>query len=95
MSITSTYTAETNDAERIIKRLTNHWRHKLTIEEVDGASLVHFSEQAVCRLIGEPNRLLAILTADTTDELDRLESVVDNHLTRMAKEELTGQWLRD
>lgn len=86
-----------DEASRIIKRLTNHWRHKLTIDmdtTVDGETgdLIRFSDDNTCLLVAKHDQLFAKLTTQTGDDLTKLQGVVLSHLNRMANQEFDVTW---
>lgn len=88
----SILTLEFDDGARIIKRLTNHWRHKLNIEQRDDVSIVHFDDTAYCELWATDTQLLAQLTVENTEQLAELQDVVLRHLNRIANMEFVAVW---
>ncbi len=44
----STAQIQTQQAQRLAKRLANHWKHKFTIEETDQQFLIHFPSAEKC-----------------------------------------------
>lgn len=94
MSFSSHLTIDmaTAEAERIIKRLTNHWRHKLTIENRENGELIHFSKTNQCLLSAKDEQLHAHLITDSEESLNKLQDVVLSHLNRMAQQEFNIDW---
>lgn len=82
------------EAERIIKRLSNHWRHKFSITQQQNVTTIPFSEQVVSDLIAFEDHLLARIKAANNEQLDRYEQVVLSHLNRMAAQDYSGDWMR-
>ncbi|MDO4223982.1 MAG: DUF2218 domain-containing protein [Acinetobacter sp.] len=83
-----------SEAARIIKRLTNHWKHKMDIIQQDNISIIPFADDVQCRLIAEPTQIIAELTTNSHEQLDTFEDVVLRHLNRMAHEEFAVAWQR-
>ena len=85
--------AMTNEAARIIKRLCNHWGHKLTVR-MDGADGVIEFPDAEVALRALPDRISATITSKDPASVARLPGVVATHLQRMAGPEaqLQVQW---
>jgi hypothetical protein len=85
--------AKTPDAARIIKRLCNHWGHKLTVR-MDGADGVIEFPDAEVALRALPDRISATITSSDAAPVARLPGVVAAHLQRMAGPEaqLQVQW---
>lgn len=73
----------TQDGSRLINRLCKHWAHKLEVEHDAEQGRVVF-DGGTCLLHASPERLVVALEALDEPTLDRLESVVANHLERMA-----------
>lgn len=82
----------TTDAQRIIKRLANHWRHKMTVEVIDNQTIFHFSEADTARFYHDEQTLSATLQTAEADACDKLKTVIINHIWRMAGEELAYLW---
>jgi len=84
--------AATTDAPRIIKRLCNHWGHKLTVR-MDGTTGVIEFPAALVTLRAMPDRIGATIEGADPAEPRRLTSVVAVHLQRMAGDaELAMSW---
>lgn len=92
MSHTSQLIIETDNAEIIVKKLVNHWRHKMEITQQDNVSTIPFSETAHATLEHQTTQLIATLHTEQAEDLDRLQNVVLVHLNRMAKQEFADNW---
>lgn len=93
--LTSTLKINMADAARIIKRLSNHWRHKLDIEFNNEQTIIHFSKDVRAILIASTTQLTSYLHTNTIEQLDQYENVVLDHLKRMANQEFEEKWLRN
>lgn len=82
------------DSPRIIKRLTNHWRHKFEIEQQQDHSIIHFSEHTKAILTGFDDHLWAKVEVSTEEELARYEDVILRHINSMAHQEFEANWIR-
>jgi uncharacterized protein len=83
-------TLHTVEAKRISKRLFNHWKHKFEVSEHND----HFKIQlpsAALTLEFLPDRLNLRLDS-SLDDLTQLQTVVIQHLNRMAGDEFDVQW---
>ncbi|MHA3117465.1 DUF2218 domain-containing protein [Acinetobacter sp. ANC 4635] len=82
----------TTEATRIAKRLFNHWKHKFEVLETEQ----HFQilmPTATMTLTPQDNTLdVSIQSQLATAEQTRLESVVIDHLNRMAQQEFQVTW---
>ncbi|KAF1060861.1 MAG: hypothetical protein GAK45_02398 [Pseudomonas citronellolis] len=76
----------TAEGARYLKRLCNHFAHKLPVEQSETEAVLRF-DFGTCRLQVEPQALL--LSAEAADEavLQRLQEVVVSHLDRFAWKE--------
>ncbi len=79
--------AGTSDAPRIIKRLCNHWGHKLAVR-MDGTTGIIEFPSALVTLRALPDRISATIEGADSAEPLRLTSVVALHLQRMAGDPL-------
>jgi hypothetical protein len=84
----------TDQAARIIKRLSNHWRHKFDIQEQDEITQIPFSAQSRVWLSADAKTLLAKIETLETERLAQLEQVVLLHINRMANQEFVASWQR-
>ncbi len=83
---------QTDNANRIMKRLCKHWSHKLKIELEDETATIHF-EKAICYLYIQPAKLISKISTPERAILQQMQSVVEDHLHRMATPEiLTINW---
>lgn len=85
---------QTPQAARIAKRLANHWKHKFNIDETGQAFLIHFPSAEVSLAPEENHLTVMIQSTDESMDLNKLESVVLDHLIRMGQDELTANWHR-
>ncbi len=92
MNYSSQLSIETDNAEIIIKKLVNHWRHKMEITQANNISTIPFSETAHATLEHQTNQLIAILHTEQQEDLEKLQYVVLDHLNRMAKQEFANTW---
>ncbi|WP_167654157.1 DUF2218 domain-containing protein [Pseudomonas duriflava] len=83
----------TTNPTRYITRLCKHWGHKFTVEFDEQHGVIHFPS-GTCRLEAQADVLLARIEFPEAD-LERMESVVAEHLRRMGGgEELVIEWTR-
>ena len=85
---------QTPNATKLIKRLSKHWAHKLTIREEADITIIEF-ERATCQLSGDEQQLHAVVSAENTDDLNHFADVVARHLHRMNAaigDELNIEW---
>lgn len=92
MNYSSQLNIETENAEIIIKKLVNHWRHKMEITQENNISTIPFSETAHATLKHQSNQLIATLHTEQQEDLEKLQNVVLDHLNRMAKQEFANTW---
>ena len=90
----STAQIQTQQAQRLAKRLANHWKHKFTIEEKDQQFLIHFPSAELMLVPQTEHLLVTIQSSDESTDFDKLENVVLDHLIRMGQEDLTADWQR-
>ena len=78
---------------KYVKQLCNHWAHKLDVEQSDGAGRVLF-EAAEARMKAGPEALVVTLAAKDEAILERMKSVLADHLDRFAFREapLSFDW---
>ena len=84
----------TNNAEKYITQLTKHWGHKFEVTEDAGTRIIDFGK-ARCFLSAEQDNLKATIETPRED-VEKLESVVADHLNRFAHREgpLSFHWSR-
>jgi hypothetical protein len=76
-------TVPTAHAAKYVKQLCNHWGHKLEVELSGDVGIVHFSAaKAVLRASGEA--LVVTVAASDEPTLERMKSVLSDHLDRFA-----------
>ena len=81
------------EAQRIAKRLVNHWKHKFQIEQLNEYQQTIHMPDASIRLQALDNGLH--VTIETQDkDIAELERVVLDHLNRMAQQEFQVEWQR-
>jgi len=80
----------TPEANRIAKRLLNHWKHKFEVAETESDFSI-FMPDATVKLMPQAEQLLVSIDSPLED-LSKLEKVVLDHLSRMAQQEFTATW---
>jgi hypothetical protein len=81
--IEATATVPTAHGAKYVKQLCNHWAHKLEVEQSDGAGLVRFAAATATMRAGE-EALVVTLGAEDEATLERMKSVLADHLDRFA-----------
>ncbi|AGI21980.1 DUF2218 domain-containing protein [Pseudomonas sp. MT3] len=79
-------TVATPDAARYLKRLCNHFAHKLPVELTEDRGVLRF-DFGTCRMQATSEALLMDAEADDAEALQRLQGVVVSHLDRFAWKE--------
>lgn len=83
---------DTANAERLTKRLCNHWRHKFPVE-MDALGARIELPMGSCGLQSVDGGLAVTLQVTDGEQLSPMQTVVADHLQRMAGEELlTFNW---
>jgi hypothetical protein len=83
---------KTEHASRYLQQLCKHWSHKMTTEFDPEKGRVEFPSGARLDLKADAAELHLSLSADD-ESLDRMETVVADHLKRFAfREELEFVW---
>ena len=90
MAVISQLTLETTEAQRVIKRLGNHWKHKFEVSETELYSKI-FMPTATVTLTPQEQHL-DVLIENQQEDVARLEQVVIDHLNRMAQQEFIVEW---
>lgn len=80
----------TLESKRIAKRLLNHWKHKFEVSEVKTVFSI-FMPEAIVLLDAQPEHLNILIKTQAADN-SHLESVVLDHLNRMAQQEFQTTW---
>ena len=88
----STTQISTTEARRISKRLINHWKHKFEVVETEQHFQILMPTATVTLTPQESTLDVSIDSQLETTEQTRLESVVIDHLNRMAQEEFQVTW---
>lgn len=83
----------TSEAQRISKRLLNHWKHKFEVAETETQHQI-FMPTATITLSFDAQHLNALIESQE-DDLSHLEQVVLSHLNRMAGQEFQVEWTHD
>ena len=81
---------ETTEAQRVIKRLGNHWKHKFEVEETEIYSKILMPTATVT--LTAQQEYLDVIIENQQDDVERLEQVVIDHLNRMAQQEFAANW---
>lgn len=83
----------TANPARLIKRLCNHWRHKFPVQVDEQGGEIELP-LGQCSLQVSPAGLQARLQSPDPEQLQRMQTVVAEHLQRMAGDESLGiAWL--
>lgn len=78
------------EAQRIAKRLLNHWKHKFAVEQTDDDLRIDMPD---ARVVLRPLSTGLAVEIDTTrTDYQVLETVVIDHLNRMAQQQFQVQW---
>lgn len=86
-SFQSTATFPLTDPMRLIRRLCKHWAHKITTEYGDNEGFVDFKDHKIANLYAFDGTITIKITTPTKDDLERLQTVVANHVIRMIPQE--------
>ena len=82
----------TQEAQRIAKRLYQHWKHKFEVSEQAHIFQIHMPDALVTLTALETQLEISIDTQ--RDDYTFLENVVIDHLSRMAKQDCQATWTR-
>ena len=84
----------TPNGSKYLQQLCKHWSHRFETEFDASAGRIAFPTSAV-RFAAAPETLTMTLSGPDAATLDRMESVVVEHLNRFAfREELAVAWVR-
>jgi hypothetical protein len=85
----------TANASKYLQQLCKHWSHRLAVDLKENTGTVVFPD-AVATMTASSAELIIVLEAETDETLDRIKSVVANHLDRFAFREapLEFKWGR-
>lgn len=81
---------DTSEAKRIAKRLLNHWKHKFEVLETETEARILMPTATV--ILIPQIQTLDVRIESNLDDHTRLESVVIDHLNRMAQQEFQVAW---
>ena len=81
---------ETREAQRIAKRLYQHWKHKFEVSEQAHIFQIHMPDALVTLTALETQLEISIDTQ--REDYAVLETVVLEHLSRMAQQEFQATW---
>jgi hypothetical protein len=82
----------TEHASRYLQQLCKHWAHKFPVEFDPSHGVIDLSLGRTV-MDADPTALHIAVTVDEAGSLERLESVVADHIKRFAfREELTFDW---
>jgi uncharacterized protein len=84
---TTRTTVATRDPSRLLIRLAKHWAHRFAVERDGNRAVIDFGDSR-CELLANPTDIVALVTADDASSLPQLETVVAEHLGRMAGDEV-------
>ncbi|ENN84321.1 hypothetical protein RHSP_21116 [Rhizobium freirei PRF 81] len=92
----SVSTVRTDHASRYLQQLCKHWSHRFEVEFNETAGKVPFSPEASLGLTADAASLILTLNVEKPEDLERMQNVVADHLTRFAfREELEVAWSPD
>ena len=90
---TVTGEAATPDAARVIRRLCRHWAHKFPVEFDPHHGAIDLTSLGRTVLDADETALHIAVAAVDAASLERLETVVADHIKRFAfREELAFDW---
>ena len=84
--LSSTVQIDTSNPSRLIRRLCKHWSHKFEVNFDDQQGSIALGA-GKCLLQAGEGSLRAEVKAEDEAQLERLETVVADHLQRMASDE--------
>ncbi|MBK75914.1 MAG: 2,4-dihydroxyhept-2-ene-1,7-dioic acid aldolase [Henriciella sp.] len=84
----------TENASRYLQQLSKHWAHKSEVEHTATTSRIELPLGEL-RMQASQTTLGLEISSDTTDGLDKLAGIVEQHLDRFAHREngLAYEWL--
>ncbi|NTF43966.1 MULTISPECIES: DUF2218 domain-containing protein [Rhizobium] len=92
----SVSTVRTDHASRYLQQLCKHWSHRFEVEFNEAAGKVPFSPESSLGLAANATSLIMTLTVEKSEDLERMQAVVADHLKRFAfREELDIAWTAD
>lgn len=89
-------TVQTRNASRYMTRLCKHWSHRFEVTFDDTEGRIDFGAEERCLLQANPESLQMTVHAPDQNALESLESVVVDHLMRMANDDKPSEavWQR-
>jgi hypothetical protein len=84
MSETTTATVATTHASRYLQQLAKHWAHKLEVEFTPLHATIRFPSGAVATLDAGEEDLISKIEAPDVETLERMKTVLAEHLDRFA-----------
>jgi hypothetical protein len=84
MSNSSTAITPTAHACRYLQQLAKHWAHKLEVEFTPEQATIRFPNGTVTTLDAAPEALTSTIDAPDAETLERMKSVIAEHLDRFA-----------
>jgi hypothetical protein len=92
--LSSTVQIDTANPRRLIRRLCKHWSHKFEVDFDDQQGSIALGAGKCLLKVGEGS-LSTEVQAEDEEQLARLETVVADHLQRMASDEtFSFDWQR-
>lgn len=90
----STVQITTTNPSRLIRRLCKHWGHKFEVSFDDQQGNIALGDDH-CQLTAGEGSLTAVVKSAEEAKLERLQTVVADHLQRMSSDEsFTFNWTR-
>ena len=84
---TSSASVRSENPQRILKRLCNHWRHRFQISSNhEGHALIDLAERGVAEFVIEGDTL-QVTARQNPEQLPALKTAIENHLQRFAGDE--------
>jgi len=84
MSNSTTAITPTIHASRYLQQLAKHWSHKLEVEFTPSHATIRFPSGAVATLDAGEEALTSTIEAPDAESLERMKTVVAEHLDRFA-----------
>lgn len=90
---TSISSVKTEHASRYLQQLCKHWSHRFEVEFNETAGKIPFSPESSLGLAAGAGSLVMTLNVEKSEDLERMQAVVVDHLKRFAfREELDVAW---
>lgn len=83
-----------NNPQRVLKMLCNHWRHRFQIDNKhEGHARINLDDKGIAEFVVSGEMLCATASHDSEENLPALLVAIENHLQRFAKDEtLVFDW---